>query len=624
MGHAHWWLDDADATIDSRERAYRLYRHRDDRLGAARVAGALAWDSMLFGGRTAVARGWLDRAFRLLEEEPLSAEHAWLAVREAEVALASGAPADARAAARAVDLDRRGARLEEIQVVGRSLEGLALVHQGLVHEGMRQLDESAVAAKAGDLRDLMWVGKVCCNLISACERVGDVERATQWCEEVKEFAQRWELRALFNVCRTQYAAVLLQTGAWTEAETELQAALAVFSGGRRAALADGTARLGELRRRQGRLEEARRLFAQSERSWTARLGSVNLALDEGDAPGALALVERLERATEASELDRIQVLALLVRAAVAAGRIEAAFEASAELSRLAEHVGATPARAAAAHAEGSAHSPPEARARAPATRGRRRAVRALARHPTSGRARGSSWPASSSSWARRAGGRRRHERRRRRSASSTPARIWPRRRDCWRARAGARRSRRGRRSPLTRRGARGAGPGRGRAEQPGDRGRARGQPAHRAQARRQHPAQARRADSRRSRRARDARRARLSPGCPIGPSLPNRRRWPDLPKSWLPAPTRLGARSRQKERAMPLIQVKVMENVSFRPSRSASWSERLTDAMVEVEGESMRSITWVTIEDVSSGAWGIGGSALTTTDVKALQAGIAA
>ena len=66
-GVAHWWLDNADETIGARERAYRLYRKRGDKVGAARVAAALAWDSVLFGGRTAVARGWLDRAARLLE-----------------------------------------------------------------------------------------------------------------------------------------------------------------------------------------------------------------------------------------------------------------------------------------------------------------------------------------------------------------------------------------------------------------------------------------------------------------------------------------------------------------------------------------------------------------------------
>ncbi len=352
-GVANWWLDDADATLDTREHAYRLYRDRGDSLGAARVACALAWDSVLFGGRTAVARGWLDRAARLLEVEQLSPEHAWLAVREAEVALAAGEPAVAREAAqRAIALATRLAR-EEIEVVGRSLEGLAFVHEGQVDEGMRRLDESAVAATAGDVKDLMWVGKVCCNLISACERVGDVERATQWCAEVKEFAQRWELRTLFNVCRTQYAGVLLQSGAWSEAEAELEAALAVFSGGRRAALVDGTSQLGELRRRQGRLEEARALFAQSEGSRTARLGSVELALDQGDPETAFALAERLERATGGGrQLDRIAVLSLLVRAAVATGRADAALQGSVWLDELAGHVGTPRARAAAAHAGG--------------------------------------------------------------------------------------------------------------------------------------------------------------------------------------------------------------------------------------------------------------------------------
>lgn len=74
---------------------------------------------------------------------------------------------------------------------------------------------------------------------------------------------------------------------------------------------------------------------------------------------------------------------------------------------------------------------------------------------------------------------------------------------------------------------------------------------------------------------------------------------------------------------MPLIQVKVVKDV-FSPLQKQEMVERLTDAMVQVEGESLRSVTWVTIEDVASGAWGIGGNCLTTADVKAMQAGIAA
>ncbi|HSC51304.1 MAG TPA: LuxR C-terminal-related transcriptional regulator [Gaiellaceae bacterium] len=352
MGLAHWWLDDADATLATRERAFRLYREAGDPQGAARVASALAWDSLLFGGRAAVAQGWLERAARLLADEPVSAEHAWLAAREAEVALQTRTPDAARAAAiRAIEL---GAQVgsEEVQIAGRSLEGLALVQEGEVDEGMRRLDEAAVAATAGEVDDLMWIGKVCCNLITACERVGDVERATQWCDEVKEFAQRWELRTLFNVCRTQYASVLLQQGTWDEAERELTAAIDVLGRGRRASLVDGIARLGELRRRQGRLDEARSLFAQSELNSISRMGTVELAL-ERDAAGALALAQRLERATdEQRRLSRIDVLLLLVRAAAAAGELAVAARAAAELESDARIVGTTGARAAAARAAG--------------------------------------------------------------------------------------------------------------------------------------------------------------------------------------------------------------------------------------------------------------------------------
>jgi 4-oxalocrotonate tautomerase len=74
---------------------------------------------------------------------------------------------------------------------------------------------------------------------------------------------------------------------------------------------------------------------------------------------------------------------------------------------------------------------------------------------------------------------------------------------------------------------------------------------------------------------------------------------------------------------MPLIEVKLIENV-FSSEQKREIIERLTDTMVEIEGESLRSVTWVKIEEVKSGDWGFGGNAVTTADVKALQAGIAA
>jgi 4-oxalocrotonate tautomerase len=71
---------------------------------------------------------------------------------------------------------------------------------------------------------------------------------------------------------------------------------------------------------------------------------------------------------------------------------------------------------------------------------------------------------------------------------------------------------------------------------------------------------------------------------------------------------------------VPLINVKLIEDV-FTSEQKEQVVERLTDAMVSIEGENMRGVTWVVVEEVHSGDWGIGGQPLTTEAVKALAAG---
>ncbi|PKH40441.1 4-oxalocrotonate tautomerase [Nocardioides alpinus] len=74
---------------------------------------------------------------------------------------------------------------------------------------------------------------------------------------------------------------------------------------------------------------------------------------------------------------------------------------------------------------------------------------------------------------------------------------------------------------------------------------------------------------------------------------------------------------------MPFIEVSVIEDV-FTPEQKNRLITRLTDAMVSVEGENMRPVTWCVIREVASGDWGIAGNALTTADVHALAAGAGA
>ena len=72
---------------------------------------------------------------------------------------------------------------------------------------------------------------------------------------------------------------------------------------------------------------------------------------------------------------------------------------------------------------------------------------------------------------------------------------------------------------------------------------------------------------------------------------------------------------------MPFVNVKVIEGV-FSADQKQDMVRRLTDTMVEIEGENMRPVTWVVVEEVKSGDWGIAGNPLTTADVKALAAGL--
>jgi 4-oxalocrotonate tautomerase len=68
---------------------------------------------------------------------------------------------------------------------------------------------------------------------------------------------------------------------------------------------------------------------------------------------------------------------------------------------------------------------------------------------------------------------------------------------------------------------------------------------------------------------------------------------------------------------MPLINVKLIDGV-FSPVQKKQIVERITDAMVSVEGEAMRPVTWVVIEEVKGGDWAIGGHLLTAADVHAM------
>lgn len=340
LAQCAWWLDDGVLCLDAREAAYRASRDAGDLRAAARAATSLAWDALLFGQGTAVARGWLGRARGLLEGQQEDREHGWLAVREAELAHAEGRSDEALTAARrAAEVGRRHG-VVDLEQAGIAFAGLSLVETGEVAPGMRLLDEAAAAATAGDVRDPMWMGKICCWLIAACVQAQDVERAVEWCRRMATVSEREGLMPLFNVCRVRYAELCILRGDWAEAERDLSAALERLVGSRRDTRLSAVAQLGELRRRQGRQQEAEELLAQAEFVPEARVSRALLALDRGDAAAAWrAIDDVLAELPTAARLDRATVLPSAVVVALAAGQREAAAAAAAELQTIAERIG---------------------------------------------------------------------------------------------------------------------------------------------------------------------------------------------------------------------------------------------------------------------------------------------
>jgi LuxR family transcriptional regulator, maltose regulon positive regulatory protein len=354
LAQAAFFLDEPNAAIDAHEHAYGGYRSDDRPVDAARVAIGLAWEYRAYRGAPAVSDGWLGRARRLLERLGPTREHGWLALREAAFAL----PGDpALALSRSAEAESLGRQLGDIdlEMTASALHGLALVSQGEVAAGMARLDEATTAATAGEMSDPVAIGFSCCYLIFACERVRDFDRAAQWCQRLAAIAADQNVRALRAVCRAHYGTVLVLRGEWERAETELAEAAAVLGRSPREG-ADAFARLGELRRRQGRRDEAVRLIGQAEHHPLAILCGAALALERGDPAAAVDGAARCLRSLGGAVVERAPALELLAEAHGEAGSADEAMEAARELRAIADRVGTDPLLGAARHAEGWAHA----------------------------------------------------------------------------------------------------------------------------------------------------------------------------------------------------------------------------------------------------------------------------
>lgn len=343
---ASWWLDDVDAAIEARERAYAMRRAAEQTAQAAMVAALLAWDHGAMRGATAVANGWLQRARRLISDLPPAPEHGWLPLIEASFHLDTDAAAVLRLSTEAAEHARVHGGLD-VEMTAWTLQGLALVSLGRVEEGTRLLDEGTAAVTGGELNDPIAIGSCCCNMIIACERARDFDRAGQWCERLAAFCERTGQRPLLALCRAHLGTVLTMRGEWAAAEDELSWATGELSTLRPPLAGYARARFGDLRRRQGRPREARQLLAAADGHVLVALVRAALALDEDDPSAAIDHVGKYLRTFgQDRPVECATAFELLVPAQLRQGDVASARDAHGGLATIADAVGTDSIRAA--------------------------------------------------------------------------------------------------------------------------------------------------------------------------------------------------------------------------------------------------------------------------------------
>jgi DNA-binding CsgD family transcriptional regulator len=336
------------------ERAYSAYRRERDLMAAGRAARTAAWITGNVLGDWAVQSGWFARARAILEEAGEDRpEHGWVLI------IRSYTEPDAQVRERllreAMAIGRRFGD-PDIEFEALGYLGALFVLTDRVEEGMVLLDEALAAACAGELTDLATVDSMFCGFYWACELVNDVPRADQWMRAAADLMKRRNVAAAF--CRAHYGGILTAAGRWNQAEIELVQAARHFDRGMSARRDGAIIRLGDLRVRQGRLEEAARLLEGLEDHPDSVRALAALHLARGELALARDLLERATRGPD-DEVPTVgestmagPLLALLVDVYLEDGSVDDAARVVERLDRLAAAQRGPYLKAAAALAKG--------------------------------------------------------------------------------------------------------------------------------------------------------------------------------------------------------------------------------------------------------------------------------
>jgi tetratricopeptide (TPR) repeat protein len=356
-----------DLTIDAWERAHAQSMRAGDRVVAAGAAVRVALHLLIDTALMAPVRGWILRAERLLEGHDTTPVHAWLAIVHSYERLLSGDVQAARQwARRAVDLGTQ--HDPAAAAIGRVAEARGLILTGDVSQGLGLLNEAAVAVVSGELEPLL-TGMVYCEVVCAFQGLGQYDLAEEWTVAMERWCGAQPVGSIHGRCRVHRAEILRLRGSCPEAEQEALLACDELRPYLRREFGWPLTELGRIRLRRGDIDGAEGAFrAAHEAGWDPQPGLALVQLARGDvALASRSIRDALENALYVpskelppnTELRRAPLLEAQVEIEVAAGDLERARAAAADLSGIAARfeskalvAGATLARGRVRLAEG--------------------------------------------------------------------------------------------------------------------------------------------------------------------------------------------------------------------------------------------------------------------------------
>ena len=343
LSDALFFLGEVNESVHLRERAYVAFRRAGRILEAADAA---VWLCLTYGmslGNASAATGWLARAesLRIDLNEPVA--EAWLDYCGAVLATDTDISRDLieralKSAQTWGDIDLELCALGEL--------GVVLTKIGQSAAGLRCVDEAMAGALGGERTTFYTVVMAGCSMLTVCDLLGDLNRATQWSRAADEFMRDHGCPYLYAECRVIYGRVLLLTGNWTEAEVQLTKAVAstknTFPGMYNRTIAS----MAELRLRQGRFDEAQSLIESIAAPLETSLVSASLALRRGQPAAAAGMAERWLRSEDdpivppvhaggqGRSIQKAHALSLLIEARLEIGKVEAASLAADHLEQI--------------------------------------------------------------------------------------------------------------------------------------------------------------------------------------------------------------------------------------------------------------------------------------------------